>query len=116
MTDEGLKYLSNMHQLYFLGMDGLDITDVGLARIKHLPVQRLGLNGTGVTDTGVIDYLQGRYMEYISLSRTAVTDAIIPALIGLSGVERIDIQGTGISEQGYQQLVSARPGVTVYYH
>ena len=44
----------------------------------------LNLEGTGVNDTGVIEYLstQPQHLQHLNLNRTEVTQAIISHLIG----------------------------------
>lgn len=115
VTDAGMQYLNNLMQIESLVMAGLDITDAGLQQIKHLGPLIINLNNTKVTDAGVSDWLQGKYVKNLFLTRTGVTDAVIPAIKQVKYLERVDIQGTNITPQGYQDLKAALPGVTIHY-
>ena len=115
ITDNGMQYLAGMTRMESLVLAGTAITDAGLAQIGNLGPAILNLNGTGVTDAGLNAYLPGRGFQFLALSRTNITDAVVPALANINWLDRLDIQGTNISEQGYQQLRTAKPHTQIYY-
>lgn len=114
VTDNGMQYLANLTQLDSLVLAGLDLTDAGVAQIRHLRPSILNLTRTHITDAGVA-MLKDMNPTYLAISFTNITDASVPILSQMTSLQRLDIQGHGINEQGYQQLRSALPNTEIYY-
>ncbi len=65
-----------------VGVDfsGSQVTDAGLAHLKGLALELLGLNGTKITGAGLV-HLEGlTKLEYLNLQNTKVTDAGVEKL------------------------------------
>lgn len=67
------------------------------------------LNGPSTTvDDGDLDHLLlVRRIEELSLAETLITDRSIPTLSRMSGLERLDIRGTALSDSGAGRLAEA---------
>ena len=84
------RYWSQFKDNYsnFLGCPILGILRYVSGFVLGMPnLAALNLEGTGVNDTGVIEYLSTRpqHLQHLNLNRTEVTHAIISRLIGESG-------------------------------
>ena len=114
ITDAGMAYLKNLNSLETIALHGTKITGEGL---KHLQGKNLSLLGLNQTDIGDADMeLIGTFtnLKTLFLVGTKVTDASIPRLKRLTHLQRLDITGTKISQQGKQDLQTAMPGLKIY--
>jgi hypothetical protein len=93
LTDASMSIFAGLPELRTLTIHASGITDAGIARLaglQHLEV--LGLTRTAVTDASLTTI--GRLpLRLLFLSFTRISDAGLPSLYGLGGLERLDIQG-----------------------
>jgi thiol-disulfide isomerase/thioredoxin len=109
VSDEGLKYLKGLGRLESLGLwSNGRITDKALEYIKGLKqLKSLRLDDTQITDkglrklkkSGVLDRL-----EFLAVSRTAVTDAGLGHLADASGLKVLYLEDTIVSDGGLAHL------------
>ena len=74
----------------------------------------LNLTRTGITDAGIA-MLRDIPLRLLFVSFTDITDASVPELSGHRGLERLDIQGQGISPEGAARLRQALPHARIVY-
>ena len=76
VTDEGLKFVGELHHLRILNLHRCSITNRGVAELAQLyELRELSLAQTSVTDEG-LQHLKGlKRLEYLSLSGTSVSSA-----------------------------------------
>jgi hypothetical protein len=78
VTDETLENLRGMTNLRELDLSNTRVTDAGLAALEGLPLERLRLARTQVTDAGFKDHLDRiNTLKMLDLSGTAVTAGTI---------------------------------------
>lgn len=95
----------------------LSICDVGdsdleaVSALQHL--HRIYLDGTNVTDSGVLAWVDSfKSLKVLSLERTSVSDAVLPAL---SGIERIFVQATRMTPEGITEATPRYPKLSILY-
>lgn len=88
-------------------------TTDGVAQLKSSNLTSLGLRGLRFHDYGVSSL--PATLRVLDLSRTPVTDAAIPDLLGLKHLQKINVSGSRISTSGAGQLREALPGVEVVH-
>jgi hypothetical protein len=81
---------------------GIDVTDAGLAHIRHLPLTDLCLRGTMITDAGLI-HLKNMPLTSLVLGYTLITDAGLKQLASLP-LKTLDLEGTSVSDDGLRHL------------
>ncbi len=84
VTDEGLRHVANMPRLEVLNLSGCDITDQGLAVLRHLPALREFYlwHHHGISDTGLAHLASCEQLERIDLLGSTTGDGVIRALAG----------------------------------
>jgi Leucine-rich repeat (LRR) protein len=114
ITDAGMAYLQNLNSLETVTLHGTKITGEGLKHLQGKNLSLLGLNQTNIGDADM--ELIGTFtnLKSLALVGTKITDASIPHLKKLKNLQRVDITGTKISQQGKQDLHTAMPGLKIY--
>ncbi|MCU0878176.1 MAG: hypothetical protein MUF06_10360 [Pirellulaceae bacterium] len=136
VTDAGLEHLEEL-QLDSLDLSETRVTDDGIVALRNLPLRELVLTGTDVQGTRIGLFTGFRrlqavdlehapiaescawelatlpMLEHLNLSRTNVTDAIIPALASCRRLTRVNLKGTKLTREGFDQLQQARPELTI---
>jgi hypothetical protein len=87
VTDETLKLLKGMTKLRELDLSDTSITDSGLAALSELPLERLRLARTKVTDAG--------FTEHIA---------------GMATLAMVDLSGTDVKRETVDAWKKSRPG------
>ena len=113
VSDEGLKYLKGLGRLESLGLwSNGRITDKALEHIKDLKqLKALRLDDAQITDkglgklkkSGVLDRL-----EFLSVSRTAITDAGLGYLADASGLKVLFLEDTVVGDDGLAHLANLK--------
>uniref|UniRef100_A0A8C2ZJU0 Si:ch73-173p19.1 n=1 Tax=Cyclopterus lumpus TaxID=8103 RepID=A0A8C2ZJU0_CYCLU len=133
ITDSGLSIVSSLVKLQHLNLASCSkLTDSCLQHIKGLKsLCFLSLDHTKVTDTGMVLYLQSApsCLSQLSLNQTAVSEAtlvVLPAcvpqlrllsikqtkvsdvsaLAGLSSLQTLNLDGTGVTEGSLEHLAT----------
>lgn len=74
---------------------------------------RMHAAGSGVTDSGVASLRGMTNIEEIDLTDTRVTDGAINILATLSGLKKVVLKGTNVSNSGIARLQQALPDCTI---
>ncbi|XP_041365412.1 uncharacterized protein LOC121380593 [Gigantopelta aegis] len=109
ITDNGLKAITGLKKLKVLNLGSCkQLTNKCLTVISELPnLQGLNLEDTGVTDSGIIDFLSTctKHLQNLNLNRTQVTHSIIPHLHVLPSLKSLYLEQTKIhSLSGIENL------------
>jgi hypothetical protein len=80
ITDDVLEHLTSLEQLKRLELNGTDITDAGLLKVRQIPhLLQLDLSDTRITDQGLA-HLANTPLSRLCLRNTRITDAALPHL------------------------------------
>jgi len=102
--DDDLVNLHELRTLTRLDLEGTLITDEGLAHIARIPtLQHLKLADMNVTDLGIA-HLSGMKLRHLNIRDTAVTDAALPMLASMDGLETVVAWDSAITADGVQAL------------
>ena len=114
LTDDGVQWLRDAHQLQDLNLDGTAITDESLEVIGRLTqLEELDISGTRISNHG-LRYLQDlQRLRVLWLSRTLVTDPCIDHLQALQGLRELHVEDTELSPTTLQSLQQLLPSVKV---
>jgi hypothetical protein len=116
LTDASMATFAGLPELRTLTIHGAAVTDAGVARLsalQHLEV--LGLTRTAVTDTSLTTI--GRLpLRLLFLSFTRISDAGLPCLYGLGGLQRLDIQGQMCTPAAVATLKTKLPATCRVVH
>ncbi len=105
-ADKEAVLLSNLPQLQKLDLDGTLVTDSGLSNIKDLShLRSLDLSFTGVTDAGLAQLKNWPRLEALGLEGTNVTDAGLVNLRGLAELKWLAL-GAKVTDAGLKNLES----------
>lgn len=107
VTDATLERLSKLPRLEQVSLSRISATDAGLAQLARLPrLVWFSINKTpGITDVGLGPVLRGRKdLESLTLFDAGVTDATTEAFREMTGLKRLVIQGSTISDVGLANI------------
>jgi len=111
--------IRRMKQLQWLSLEGCPIGDATLAAISDCPdLWYLSLSRTHVTDEGLADLVKLKKLSVLYLSSCkSVTDEGLKSLKQLPDSENLhlNIQDSGITEEGARELQKALPHVNVIW-
>jgi hypothetical protein len=116
ITDAGLIRLKVIHQLQELGLLSTKITNQGLANLVAMKqLQKLDVRETSVSDQG-LQYL-GRLesLRELRLRKTNVSDAGLVHLTRLKHLRQLDLSDTRVTIQGVEVLKAALPNCTITF-
>lgn len=139
VTDAGLRQLTRLRQLEYLGLGGTSVTDRGLELVRHWKhLKRLELPA-GTTDAGVaaltacpeLEQLrvwpakitnqgletigQLTCLRFLDLNGTRIDDAGLPQLTNLTTLEVLDLRRTQVTAAGLQHLVPQHDADCMYF-
>jgi internalin A len=99
--DSLMIHVGRFHHLQRLGIFGGNVTDSGLAPIENLHfLDRLWLSGTCITDAGIVHLHGLTALTDLSLDGTRIADEGLRSLAGLSRLGRLSLDNTGITDAG----------------
>jgi hypothetical protein len=104
VTDEGLKYLLPLKNVKVLYLSGCDVTDEGMSRLIHLPLQILSIDGTQVGDTGVTILSKIKSLISLDLGDTGVTSKGVSSLQDMPSLAIINLSGDKVADDAVQYL------------
>jgi hypothetical protein len=100
ITDAGLRHLAGHPNLEQLNVSGQPIRGPGLAAVASLPkLKWLNLSRCPIDDAGLAT-LRGAQAETLILAETAITDAGLPVLTELPGLNDLNLRGTKVTDAG----------------
>ena len=104
VTGTGFVHLAGLPGLNEVNAEGSKLTDVGLQHLKALTKLRwLSVDSTQVTDAGVA-HLKGLDLARFGVGYTAVTDAGLAIVGGMTGLTTLWVGGTKITDAGVAHL------------
>jgi Leucine-rich repeat (LRR) protein len=104
ITDGGLSHLRDLKNLEGLTLNRVPIRGTGLGLASSLPkLKKLNLDGCPISDAG-LSQLRSEHVAELSLSQTAITDAGLRSLAGLSSLRSLNLQGTKVTDAGLAHL------------
>jgi len=108
ISDEALGRLTRLVNLWELQLTKTSIGDDGLKRLGQFPKLRwLVIDDSKCTDAGLAHLAAPHDLEELSLWNTPLTDAAVPHLSRLTGLKKLDVRGSGISDDGAEELRKA---------
>ncbi len=111
--DPGVKALAQIRSLRDVFMAGTQLTDVGVGYLARLPLERLDLGRTGITDAGVSLLQSVASLRELRLRNTNLSDASIESLRKMKSLQELALNDTKVSRSGYEQLRSALPNCKI---
>jgi hypothetical protein len=108
VTGIGLQHLHELRRLDSLSLWGCTITDDGLRYLKGLPISRLDLGKTPISDAGTARLTDLSQLETLQLVRTRITDSALQYIGSLSKLKYLDLTATRISGRGLRHLTGLR--------
>jgi len=106
ITDEGLKSLSGLTSLHFLGVGGTEVTPGGLAELlKKLPITGLGLNELSWTmeDLKRLSFDATKLSE-LELAGWNIGDEELKSLPNMPNLTSLDLSRTRVTDEGLKEL------------
>ncbi|XP_061613582.1 uncharacterized protein si:ch73-173p19.1 isoform X1 [Phyllopteryx taeniolatus] len=113
LTDSCLQYITGLKSLCFLSLDQTKVTDAGVTLyLRSAPpcLSQLSLNQTAVGEA-TLAALPGcaPQLRILSIKQTEVSD--VSALSELTGLQTLNLDGTGVTEASLAQL-GAHPALS----
>jgi Leucine-rich repeat (LRR) protein len=107
VTGEGVNWAAEFPKLSSLGLDGAEISDDGLGGLeKSTSLRDLGLRETSVTDKGLAHLRDLSQLESLALSKAHITDAGLSYLSDLRGLKALIILDANITDAGLVHLTN----------
>jgi hypothetical protein len=99
--DAGAKHIPKLSRLRILNLEGTRISDDGIMSLGSMPhLEAINLSATQISDRG-LRHLRGLdHLCELSLSATRVTDAGLRELQGMKALEMLDISMTDVGDDG----------------
>jgi WD40 repeat protein len=115
VSDRGLEAIvQRLPQLKILGLSQTEITDEGLRHLSQLEdLYQISLYKTKVTDAGLQHLGTLDRLAYLTLTDTEVSDEGLRHLTGLERLRYVWAKSTKVTEQGAAMLREARKDVRV---
>lgn len=104
ITAKGCEYIARMPKLKVLLMSEASLDDDGLrALAKSKNLERLQIDGTGVTDVGIAA-LASTNINDLSLEHVSLTDEGLKSIGKLKNLYRLLVSGTNITNSGLKHI------------
>jgi internalin A len=104
ITDMGVAQLASLRALQQLDVIGSSINGTGLQSLTDLPLQRLCLRGTHITDDALAAIAEMPGLTELALDRTNISDAGLRHLAELTDLRDLRLGRTGITGSGLEYL------------
>ncbi|XP_047423995.1 uncharacterized protein si:ch73-173p19.1 isoform X2 [Mugil cephalus] len=108
LTDSCLQYITGLKSLCFLSLDQTKVTDAGMVLyLQSAPscLSQLSLNQTAVTEaTLAVLPACVPQLRLLSIKQTKVGD--VTALAGMSSLQTLNLDGTGVTEESLEHLAT----------
>lgn len=95
-----------LKELRGLDLSGAKIDDEGLRQIAHLPLQKLWLQSTNITDAAAVTVTlsEMKSLRFLQLNSTQVGDQFLERLDVLPALDNCGLRGTRVTGAGMQFL------------
>jgi hypothetical protein len=94
ISNDDLKKLRALKALERLGLDGTNITDAGLIHLLTLEhLKNIAICGTAITDAGIATLQKLPKLEYLWVRGTQLTDAAVDRMARFPSLRSIDLRG-----------------------
>ncbi|NPC74846.1 hypothetical protein HPP05_34345 [Corallococcus exiguus] len=115
VTDEQLRHVPHLSGLRRMSLSDTDVTDRALMHLRPLvSLQWLALWWCrGITDAAVPDLLALRGLEFLSLGRTGITDAGVLQLAALPALRTLTLEDSRVTREAVAELQRQRPGLRI---
>jgi hypothetical protein len=112
VTDDVVEYILPLTKLTVLGLNGTSITNAGLVRLKELPnlvELSLAYSEDRITNDRLAPLESFTRLKRLELHWTDVGDAGLLHLYGLKNLQQIDLRRTKVTAAGIAALQKALP-------
>ncbi len=99
-----LAQLAVLKELRNLDLSNADIDDEGLRRLVHLPLRRLWLQETKITDASAATLSKISFLNFLQLNATQLSDAFLERLDPLPNLQDLGLRGTRVTSTGMNRL------------
>lgn len=103
LQNDQLRYLAGLRDLQELSLNGTQVTDAGLVHLAELPLRVLRLGRTQVDGTG-FDALNARTLRFIQLGTTKVAAEGFARLARFESLTYLDVAGAKIGDTDLAML------------
>ena len=104
VTDQGLQHLHRMTELELLYLSNTQVTAASLQQLRQFPQLRdLAIAGTQIADDDV-RHLQGLPLKRLNLTHTTITDAAMKHIAAHTELEMLDIRINDLSDEALEPL------------
>jgi serine/threonine-protein kinase len=103
-TDAMLDSLSKMSVLKELYLDGTEITDTGVKKLVHLPLNVLDLSHTNISDQSLAYLKQMPQLTTLKLDATRIDDRGLREVSEMKQLYHLSLCGTRITDTGIANL------------
>ena len=113
---DGLAFKS-AGEVLLVNLEGTKITDAGLVHLEPLTnLQELDLGSTEITDVGLVHLKGLTKLQTLDLGSTKITDAGLVHLKGLTKLEELGLRNTKVSDAGVKKLQQALPKCKIEHY
>jgi hypothetical protein len=93
---------------------GASVDDASIRCLRNAPyLKELSLQGTNISDAGMVHVGHLHNLEYLDIGSTDVSDASVPLLCRLPRLQELSLEGSKVSEAGIAELERAIPALKV---
>ncbi|BBO33957.1 leucine-rich repeat domain-containing protein [Lacipirellula parvula] len=103
-ADELIAHIAVLSELHELDLSSAAIDDDDLKKIAHLPLGRLWLQSTRITDASAPTLSQMKNLDFLQLNATGLTDAFLHDLAALPHLQKLGLRGAKVTDQGLEFL------------
>src|SRR5687768_7641175 len=116
ITDASLPLIAKKKALKYLELRAVPITDAGITLLKDLTeLESLNLSGTSITGEGLTALSDLTKLKSLYLRQCPnINDGSIEHLARLKTLTKLDVEATGVSTKGGEQLKAALPNCTIF--
>lgn len=111
VTNESLKPLRGLPNLWSLDLSSTAITDEGLACIPRIPsLKTVNLSGNRITSAG-LKHLSSMKISCLLLSETCINESLVESIIKMKELTNLGLWKTNINDKSFQRLVENLPSL-----
>jgi len=108
LNDDGLRALAKSKNLERLQIDGTGVTDAGIAALASTNIDDLSMDRVSLTDEGLKSIGQLKNLRRLLVSGTNITDSGLKYIKHLP-IKKLHIEACGITDEGMRNM----PGIDI---